>query len=128
MLQSVANTFFFTVAALLSWIGVIHAYQITDHGVENYFVGYGGNWMAAPGFVLAYSAVGMFMIVLHLLQAYAGIWKQGSLFMMEGYWQWRYQKPQEAEPEAIIDEESARQPAPTSTTNSERDKLLAVNL
>jgi len=53
------------ILALLSWIGIIHAFKITENGIENKFVGEGGEWIgAAPAFVIPYALFGVFMMVL----------------------------------------------------------------
>jgi AGZA family xanthine/uracil permease-like MFS transporter len=50
-------------AAILSAIGLIHAYKLTPAGVDNHF-----GWMAAPAFAAAYAIAGLLFICL-------GFWK-----------------------------------------------------
>jgi AGZA family xanthine/uracil permease-like MFS transporter len=47
-------------AAGLAWVGIIHAYRLTDLGVENHF-GFG----AAPDFALAYALMALMLWGLH---------------------------------------------------------------
>jgi adenine/guanine/hypoxanthine permease len=47
-------------AALLSWIGLIHAYDLTELGVQNRF-----GWAAAPDFALIYGLGAVFLVGLH---------------------------------------------------------------
>jgi adenine/guanine/hypoxanthine permease len=51
-------------AAMLSAIGVIHAYELTAAGVQNKF-----GWFAAPEFAIAYGLVAAVLIALHFWQA-----------------------------------------------------------
>ncbi len=51
------------VAAVLSMVGLIHAYELTAAGVQNRF-----GWAAAPGFGAVYAVVGLTLVVLHLAQ------------------------------------------------------------
>lgn len=48
------------VAALLSLTGLIHAYELTELGVQNRF-----GWAAAPDFALIYALGALFLVVLH---------------------------------------------------------------
>ena len=50
-------------AAMLSAIGVIHAYELTTAGVQNKF-----GWFAAPEFAVGYGLVGAGLIALHFWQ------------------------------------------------------------
>jgi AGZA family xanthine/uracil permease-like MFS transporter len=50
--------------ALLSAVGLIHAYDLTPEGVQNRF-----GWMAAPGFAIGYCLTGGVLIALHFTQA-----------------------------------------------------------
>ncbi|HTL17425.1 MAG TPA: NCS2 family permease [Patescibacteria group bacterium] len=47
--------------AILSALGLIHAYVLTPEGVQNRF-----GWFAAPGFVLGYGFTGVLLVALHL--------------------------------------------------------------
>ncbi len=49
------------VAAVLSFTGVIHAYQLTPFGIQNKF-----GWWAAPAFGLAYAASAALLFIFHL--------------------------------------------------------------
>ena len=46
-------------AALLSAVGLMHAYQLTPAGVDNRF-----GWMAAPSFAAAYAAAGLLFLLI----------------------------------------------------------------
>jgi AGZA family xanthine/uracil permease-like MFS transporter len=46
--------------AILSAIGLIHAYVLTPQGVQNKF-----GWLAAPGFVVGYALTGCLLLALH---------------------------------------------------------------
>ena len=46
-------------AALLSAVGLIHAYKLTPTGVDNQF-----GWMAAPAFTAAYAAAGLMFLLM----------------------------------------------------------------
>jgi AGZA family xanthine/uracil permease-like MFS transporter len=50
--------------AVLSSVGLIHAYELTPEGIQNRF-----GWMAAPGFVIGYCLTGGILIALHFSQA-----------------------------------------------------------
>jgi len=78
------------VAAALSWIGIIHSYHITPAGIENLFIGQQGNWIAAPGFVVGYAAMGLFMNIAALLQRYLKVWQGGVLYFKDGHHQWLF--------------------------------------
>lgn len=47
-------------AAFFSAVGLIHAYQITPVGIENYF-----GWLAAPRFVIVYAILAGILVLLH---------------------------------------------------------------
>ena len=49
--------------ALLSAVGLIHAYDLTPDGIQNRF-----GWMAAPGFAIAYCLTGGVLVALHFSQ------------------------------------------------------------
>ncbi len=51
------------VAAALSFVGVIHAYELTDAGVQNVF-----GWGAAPEFSIAYALSAGFLLLIHIAQ------------------------------------------------------------
>lgn len=51
----------FAAAAVLSWFGVIHAYWLTQQGVENRL-----GWMAAPSFAASYLLGAVFLVGFHL--------------------------------------------------------------
>lgn len=51
------------VAAALSFVGVIHAYELTPMGVQNTF-----GFAAAPEFALAYGLSAGLLVVFHLTQ------------------------------------------------------------
>jgi len=76
------------ILCILSWIGIIHAFQITDNGIENLFVGQNGNWIVAKEFVISYGIFALFMILLYILQQKWGFWSQGNLVLHEGVWTW----------------------------------------
>ena len=50
--------------ALLSAVGLIHAYILTPQGVQNNF-----GMLAAPGFVAGYALTGCFLLALHFRKA-----------------------------------------------------------
>jgi AGZA family xanthine/uracil permease-like MFS transporter len=52
--------------ALLSALGIIHAYSLTPEGVQNKF-----GFLAAPGFVAGYALTGCVLLGLHLCQSRA---------------------------------------------------------
>ncbi|MCB4755928.1 MAG: NCS2 family permease [Elusimicrobia bacterium] len=47
-------------AAILSFIGLIHAYRLTPAGIQNYF-----GWMAAPAYTVVYAVLGILLLVFH---------------------------------------------------------------
>ena len=47
-------------ASLLSFIGLIHAYELTPVGIENYF-----GWMAAPRFAVVYGVLALILLTLN---------------------------------------------------------------
>jgi AGZA family xanthine/uracil permease-like MFS transporter len=49
--------------ALLSAVGLIHAYELTAEGIQNRF-----GWLAAPGFAIGYCLTGGVLLVLHFSQ------------------------------------------------------------
>jgi len=49
------------VAAVLSCIGVIHAYQLSAQGIENRL-----GWWVAPEFTLSYLAAALFLLACHV--------------------------------------------------------------
>ena len=51
------------VAAVLSAVGLIHAYQLTPSSVDNKF-----GWMAAPSFAAAYAVVGLLFVLIRFRQ------------------------------------------------------------
>lgn len=57
-----AGTWMF-VAAALSFVGVIHAYELTDAGVQNVF-----GWGAALEFSIAYALSAGFLLLVHIAQ------------------------------------------------------------
>jgi len=48
------------VAAALSCVGVIHAYQLTPQGIENRL-----GWWVAPEFTLSYLGAALFLLACH---------------------------------------------------------------
>ena len=50
-------------AAGLSWLGVIHAYDLTSTGIRNAF-----GFPAAPEFAVAYALAAALLVVFHLTQ------------------------------------------------------------
>ena len=70
--------------AILSWIGIIHAFKITDTGIENLFVGQDGKWIAAPGFVISYAIFGVGLTGLWAASKFLHFW--GPEEEMETRW------------------------------------------
>lgn len=54
--------------ALLSGLGIIHAYTLTPHGVQNKF-----GLLAAPGFLTGYALTGCLLLGLHFQQSQPGL-------------------------------------------------------
>jgi len=52
------------VGAALSAVGILHAYELTPHGVQNHF-----GWLAAPGFVFGYALTAAVLFALHRREA-----------------------------------------------------------
>ncbi len=48
------------VGALLSATGILHAYELTPHGVQNHF-----GWLAAPGFAFGYALTAAVLFAFH---------------------------------------------------------------
>jgi len=57
------------VAALLSAVGLIHAYQLTPTGIQNYF-----HWPAAPLFAAVYAILGGVLLIFHFMEKKGRVW------------------------------------------------------
>ena len=116
------------ISAGLSWIGLIHSYQITDDGIHNLFITQNGSWIAAPGFVIGYGIMGLFMLAISVVQRFLKVWNQGNLILIEGHYQWAYDSlptvsPNQETTEPTELDEAAR----TSTTTPVENMSLVLH-
>lgn len=58
---------------MLSVIGLIHSYVITDDGIEGLLIGQNGTWVAAPAFAAIYAACAAAMLLLAFTQYKFGV-------------------------------------------------------
>jgi len=65
-----------TILAILSWTGVIHAFQITDSGIENRIINFSSVWIAAPEFTISYGIAAAVMFIVYGVNRVIGVSKR----------------------------------------------------
>lgn len=68
--EYLSSSVYLLLLAILSWSGLIHSFRITKSGIENFFVGQSGEWIAARSFTFCYFVMCAFSFSVYVVRRY----------------------------------------------------------